>query len=346
MTSKEEIKFLARLKKFPEKILIGSNNAVMEGFEYFTTSEYKKKPGAVKNRGKRMFANKGIKGTIRLVTHMAKIMPSMMINIKKNYSYMEDYLYSLENSKEIPHTSENVIKNFPNKDIWNDLLQYSWSKHKVIVGFTKVSKEYIFEGKAIPFKYALVFAQEMKKEPIEKAPKIDAGMEVQKTYNSLGIATNDIVMWLKDKYNIIGMANHPLGGLVDYVPLAEKAGLGLIGRHAMVITKEFGPRCRISPIFIDEKIFEETDTTEHDWIGEFCKGCGKCVSSCPAEAIYEKPEFAQASHSENTKDRYECYNREKCFVSFTATMGCAVCISVCPFSRNPKLYDKIKTKYR
>ncbi|KAB3532170.1 4Fe-4S double cluster binding domain-containing protein [Alkaliphilus serpentinus] len=345
MKSKEEKKFLTRLKKFPEKIFRASNISVMEGFEYFETSDYKKKPGAVKNRAKKMFTNHGIEGSIRLATHMAKRMPSMQCNIKKNFKDMDDYLYSLENGKEIPHTSEKVVKSFPNKDIWNDLIQYSWDKYKVIVGFTKVPEEYIFEGKAIPFQYALVFAQEMKKEPIEKAPELDAGIEVVNVYNSLGIATNDIVKWLKTKYNIIGMANHPLGGLVDFVPLAEKAGLGLIGRHGMVITKEFGPRCRISPIFIDEKIFEFTNTTEHEWIGEFCNKCGNCARSCVAKAIYEKSKFVQTSHSENTKDRYESYDREKCFVSFSATMGCAVCISVCPFSRNPKIYDKMKTKY-
>ncbi|MTI69684.1 MAG: epoxyqueuosine reductase [Firmicutes bacterium] len=345
MNSKEEKKFLTRLKKFPEKICKASDTAVMEGFEYFTTSEYKKKSGAIKNRAKKMFANQGLKGGIRLATHMAKRMPSMLNNIKKNYKDMDDYLCSLENGKEIPHTSEKVVKTFPNKGIWNDLLQYSWNKHKVIVGFTKVPEEYIFEGKAIPFQYALVFAQKMKKEPIEKAPELDAGMEVMNTYNSLGIATNDIIKWLKTKYEIMGMANHPLGGLVDFVPLAEKAGLGLIGRHGMVITKEFGPRCRISPIFIDKKIFEPTDTIEHEWIREFCNKCGNCARSCPVEAIYKKPKFVQISHSENTKDRYESYDREKCFVSFSATMGCAVCISVCPFSRNPKTYDKMKTKY-
>ncbi|MBM7614149.1 4Fe-4S double cluster binding domain-containing protein [Alkaliphilus hydrothermalis] len=345
MKSKEETKFLARLKNFEKEIFWGTENAVIEGFEYFETNEYKQKTGAVQNRAKRLFTNKGFKGCIRLATHMAKRMPSMQRNIKKNYRDMEQYLDALEKGIDTPRTCENVVKAFPNKSIWNDLLQYSWNKHKVIVGFTKVPVEYIFKGKAIPFQYALVFAQEMKKEAIEKAPQLDAGMEVVNVYNSLGIATNDIAEWLKTKYKIIGMANHPLGGLVDFVPLAEKSGLGLIGRNGMLITKKFGPRCRISPIFIDEKLFEFTDTTEHEWIRDFCNRCGSCARSCPVECIYKKPKFVQASSSENTKDRYESYDREKCFLSFSATMGCAICISVCPFSKDPKIYDKMKSKY-
>ncbi|GAA0180463.1 hypothetical protein SH2C18_31520 [Clostridium sediminicola] len=39
MTSKEEKKFLKRLKKFPQDIFNATDIAVMEGFEYFTTSE-------------------------------------------------------------------------------------------------------------------------------------------------------------------------------------------------------------------------------------------------------------------------------------------------------------------
>ena len=40
------------------------------------------------------------------------------------------------------------------EELWNSLTEYAWEKHRVVVGFTEVPQEYIFEGKAIPFKYA------------------------------------------------------------------------------------------------------------------------------------------------------------------------------------------------
>ncbi len=345
MNTKVENQFLRRLKAYPNRCFKAYDGAIIEGFEYFKTNAYKSKPDAVKSRPLKLIKEQPIRACFRLGKHLIKVFPSILRNIKLNYKAMDPYLDSLEKGDGVDFTPTAQYASFPNEDIWQALVEYAWSTHKVIVGFTEVPRALIFKGKAIPFKYALVFAQEMKKAPIEKAPELDAGMEVVNTYNSLGIATNDIVKWLRENYGIIGMANHPLGGLVDYAPLAEKAGLGVIGRHGMVITQAFGPRCRISPIFIGEKIFEFTDTSEHDWIHSFCSKCGSCVKSCPNKAIYNSPIALRTASGENDKVRYESYDKERCFTSFASTMGCGVCIRVCPFSKNPEIYHKMKTKY-
>ncbi|MDI3517253.1 MAG: hypothetical protein PWP09_1319 [Thermotogota bacterium] len=343
---KEEKKFVERLKKFPDRFLIAGENSVMEGFEYFKTPEYKNKPGAVQSRLKTLIAYQDIWNLLRLAATFVRIMPSMVRNINKNFEDMEEYLSAVESGGSIPTTNKDLINSYPNKRLWEELKDYAWKKHRAIVGFTELPQEYVFAGKAVPFRYALIFAQEMKREAIEKAPKVDAGIEVIKVYNSLGIATNDIANWLR-KSGVICMANHPLGGLTDLVPLAEKAGLGAIGRHGLLITKEFGPRCRLSPIFLEQKLFEFTDSNskEYSWISKFCSNCGNCIKSCPTNAIYSERKLSIKYNKENLKDRFECYDREKCFAYFSATMGCGVCIKVCPFSKNPRIYDRLKTKY-
>jgi len=342
--SKSEERFIARLAKHEDKMVCNHKNAVMEGFEYFRTEEYKSKPESVKNRGRMMLESHGLREMLRLVNHIRKRVPSMLGNINKNFSDMEPYLKRLESGGLIPETPKEMIDAYPNKGIWSEIKKYAWEKYGVIVGFTKVPEEYVFEGKGIPFQYALVFAQEMKKDAIEKAPELDAGMEVMNVYNSLGIATNEINQWLNERYGIIGMANHPLGGLVDFIPLADKGGLGKIGRHGLLITKEFGPRCRISPIFIDHELFEVTDTHEHDWIKNFCQNCGNCIRNCPVNAIYDQPILSVDYQNQELENRYETFDREACFTSFAAHMGCAVCIKSCPFSKNPNIYEKMKTK--
>ncbi|OHD38858.1 MAG: hypothetical protein A2015_06715 [Spirochaetes bacterium GWF1_31_7] len=344
MKTKNEIKFTAFLKRYPEKFLLSGKNSVMDGFEYFETSEYKNKPGAILSRPKAMITNKSVKDIIRIGMTFITILPCMLKNIKKNYTDMNGYLKSVKNGSFNNVSIENN-NSYPNKNVWVELKNYAWENHQLIVGFTELPQEYVFSGKASPFRHALVFAQEMKKEPIEKAPELDAGIEVMRVYNSLGIATNDIANWLRKTYNVVCMANHPLGGLVDTVPLAEKAGLGAIGKHGMLITKEFGPRCRISPLFTELKLFEYTGSHEHSWINTFCSKCRHCISSCPTSAIYSESKLSKRYNKIGLKDRYENYDREKCFTSFAATMGCAVCISVCPFSKNPAIYDTMKLKY-
>lgn len=336
-----ERRFINSLKKHQEIFITNDKNPVMEGFEYLSSDDYRDKPGSVKSRGLELLKSNGLKKTVRLMNHMRKIFPSILKNINMNFTDMKYFFDKIDTTGHTPGTPDYIISSYPNISIWEELKNYVWEKYRVVVGFTEVPEEYIFENKGIPFRYALVFAQEMKKEAIEKAPELDAGMEVANVYNSLGIATNEINHWLRDKYKIVGMANHPLGGLVDFIPLAEKAGLGKIGRHGLVITKEFGPRCRISPIFIDHRIFTDTTTTEHDWIKSFCQRCGNCVKNCPPHAIYSKPILSIEYGNEEIEDRYNAFDREKCFTSFSSHMGCSICIKVCPFSKNPNNYEKL-----
>lgn len=186
----------------------------------------------------------------------------------------------------------------------------------------------------------------MDKEAIEKSPQLDAGMEVMKVYNTLGIATNDIAKWLRTTFQITCMANHPLGGLVDTVPLAAKAGLGTIGHNGLLITKEFGPRCRISPIFVNDPIVNITDTTQHEWIHDFCKQCHNCQRQCLTQAIYDAPQLSKIYTTAELPHRFESYDRDQCYISFSENMGCGICISACPFSKNPEIYDTLKKKIK
>lgn len=165
--------------------------------------------------------------------------------------------------------------------------------------------------------------------------------EVMKVYGTLGFAVNDIANWLRNTYKIDCHSNHPLGGLVNTVPLAEKAGMGYFGHNGLLITKEFGQRQRIAPIFIDSEIFPYTDSNEHQWIAEFCKTCRKCERNCPTGAILEtKKEKDQVL--EGIGRRVTSIDKEKCFPYFAKTMGCGVCIKSCPFSQGGDTYERLK----
>ena len=340
MKTRDESIFLKRIQKYENQIYQQHEHAVVEGFEYLMSNEYKQKRGAIKSRMWSLFCHQKKSQLFKLFRHMLTLFPGMISNIKKNYIMMEPYVQALEQQTELPKTPKKIVDQYPNEMIWKELCAYAYDKHRIVIGFTEVPQSLIFKEKAIPYKYALVCLQEMKKDQIEMAPKIEAGMEVASVYHSLGIATNDILCFLHDMYGIQGMANHPLGGLVDYIPLAKKAGLGGIGRHGLLIAENFGPRHRISPIYIDEKLFAVTDTNCNVFIDPFCETCGQCVKHCPQKAIYEKPKFI--SHYDVS--RYESFDREACFKSFSATMGCSICLSVCPFSKNPTLYRKLKNK--
>jgi epoxyqueuosine reductase QueG len=109
----------------------------------------------------------------------------------------------------------------------------------------------------------------------------------------------------------------------------------------MLITPEFGPRQRLAPIFIEEKVFDFPDNSDHNWIEEQCMTCGLCQKNCPANAIYEEKRIT-IDNIPGIGAMRTCIEREKCFPYFLKTQGCSICIKVCPFSNGKQTYEKLK----
>ncbi len=213
-----------------------------------------------------------------------------------------------------------------------DLEKYIISLGIDCIGYTKVTQDLIFKDHKILYENALVFAMEMEEDAIEKAPSKRTLREIFRTYYGLGIAVNKIANYLRAKgYN--AMAGPAIGGDVNYVPLAQKAGLGYIGKNGLLITKKFGPSLRLATIYTDIEnlpIFEEKNP--HAWIKDFCKKCKKCVKKCPAKAIYS----VDLQHNISV-------NQDKCAYPFAKNYGCTICIKECSFFYNN--YDKIYNNY-
>lgn len=231
-----------------------------------------------------------------------------------------------------------------NQELWEELKEYASEKWGIKkIGFTRIPPEFIFSGKFISYPYALVFIEEMRKDPIDKAPEHAAGVETMRVYWHLGNAVNDIARWLRKK-GIKCQPNHPLDGLTVTPPLAGKAGLGWQSQFGLLITPEFGVRQRIAPIFIDKQHFKITDSLEHEWIEEYCSTCGICIEECPTEAINEK-RVPYLEGIETIGALKSCIDRPKCYPYFLETTGCSVCVKVCPFSRGGGVYDELKSQF-
>jgi ferredoxin len=264
-----------------------------------------------------------------------------MGGIRDGFRDADDLVREIVNNEKI---TSNFDVDANSDDIWLKLNNYAWDKWQLKIGFTHMPSQLIFKGKGVLFPYTIVCMQEMKKSEIDKAPALEAGQEVQRVYAELGIAVNDIANWLRKTYNIKCHANHPLGGLVNTTPLATKAGMGWQGRNGLLITPEYGQRVRIAPIFVESKLFEYTDSREHEWIENFCESCGLCERSCPSQAIFSEKVIAQTD-IEGLGQTRTCIDREKCYVYFNQTLGCSVCVKVCPFSKANGIYDKLKMSY-
>lgn len=131
---------------------------------------------------------------------------------------------------------------------------------------------------------------------------------------------------------LAGLAGRQIKSNVSY-PAREaaiRAGLGLIGRNGMLITKAHGSRVVIMLMATD---YEPADTS-NTAIAQACLDCGRCVRACPAGALDERG----MSHPERCMRNFMMEGiampnelREK---NGMRLLGCDICQRVCPMQPN------------
>jgi reductive dehalogenase len=113
------------------------------------------------------------------------------------------------------------------------------------------------------------------------------------------------------------------------------AGLGELGRHGQLITKEYGPRVRLSKIFTDMELVPDEPQVFGVW--EYCKVCKKCADHCPPRAIPsdDEPSWEGTVAESNTGVRTWHVNAELCSRYMKWNGGdCTNCQSRCPYNKD------------
>ena len=226
---------------------------------------------------------------------------------------------------------------------WGDLISYAKSLGIDLIGFTEIDEYFIFKEEMIGYRIAnkildnaIVLGMEMKKDAIEQAPESAAGNEAMRVYAELGIVTNQLATYLQEQ-GYQAQPFHPFGGPVLYPPMAQKAGLGEIGYNGLLITKEFGPRLRLSMIATNATPLPRFPYSNFG-IRTYCKTCGLCIKNCPTHAILPGDQKCISPNGKYIQN----IDADKCFPQFFKTHGCSICIKVCPFSKVG--YEKIMQK--
>ena len=126
-----------------------------------------------------------------------------------------------------------------------------------------------------------------------------------------------------DMVSIVGMLAHFIRGLGYQaipsvndtslcVPMAVDAGLGELGRHGFLITREFGPRVLLSKVLTNLPLVP--DRPVEFGVTKFCEICGSCAENCPGRAISLDEPSDEGPNVSNAHGIYKWYiNAEKCF---------------------------------
>ncbi|NLZ04777.1 MAG: epoxyqueuosine reductase [Phycisphaerae bacterium] len=116
---------------------------------------------------------------------------------------------------------------------------------------------------------------------------------------------------------------------VQHKTVATRAGLGWIGKSALLITKEYGPAVRLGSVLTDADL--QTGTPMD---ASRCGTCRQCVDRCPARAIV-------GDNWQMGMARESIYQAPACRAmavrlsneaGFGATI-CGICIHACPWTQ-------------
>ena len=129
---------------------------------------------------------------------------------------------------------------------------------------------------------------------------------------------------------IEGSAWKALATPLPHKTVATRAGLGWIGKSALLITQRYGPAVRLATVLTDAPLEagEPIDDSR-------CGDCTKCLERCPAKAIVGE-NWRKGSKRESMYDAHACRDMATNLagrMDIPVTI-CGICIHACPWTQN------------
>jgi len=160
-------------------------------------------------------------------------------------------------------------------------------------------------------------------------------------YNRTNVLLNRLALLTADLLGKAGYTAVPMIGdevsesfrghtsLLPHKTAATRAGMGWIGRNALLVTKELGSAVRITSVLTNAPFPCADPVNESS-----CADCSMCVRNCPGQAPLG-PLWSVSSKREDFLDVLAC--RKTCVErSWRIAPGmsmCSLCVLVCPWTR-------------
>ena len=184
-------------------------------------------------------------------------------------------------------------------------------------------------------------------------PRIMAGIQQgpNQVYADEYARVNDLINQQASKLAVEiqsrGFQAHPLAasdrtdtlnikGDFPHKTAATRAGLGWIGRHCQLVTRDCGSWVRLGTVFTNMELPCGPATERSS-----CGGCMRCVDACPARALTGNAWYPGLPREEildvQACDRWKKEN----YFQYHQGHNCAICSAVCPYGlRVIKRLDK------
>ncbi len=185
----------------------------------------------------------------------------------------------------------------------------------------------------LPHKNAIVLVKGLDFEIMKGAPKVQAIMETVRAYHQLAVISVSLARYLRS-IGYPARAHNLMNYQVIVPPVAIDAGLGELGRHGVLITREFGSAIKMAVVTTDLPMDHDRKTDLR--VDDFCKNCKICAENCPSNAI----NFGEKRVIRGV-ERYP-FNAEACYKIWNMNgSDCGVCIATCPWGKPPSLHHAL-----
>ncbi len=168
-----------------------------------------------------------------------------------------------------------------------------------------------------------------------RVSKYARGRDYHKVVNRM---TKHLVNKLRDYPNV--SADHQFYHWVDYGPFlerayAERAGLGYIGRNAMLINRDLGSWFFLGEVLTTVELEPDDPNAINHGI---CGSCRRCIEACPTDAIVDDGVVdSRRCISYLTIERPSMIPDELHKPMGDYVFGCDICQDVCPHNLKAKL---------
>jgi epoxyqueuosine reductase len=226
-------------------------------------------------------------------------------------------------------------KEAPADQLTAEMTGFALSHESDAIGIAPMNPLYVFEGYAIEEPWVIVLALAHNYEQLNQVPSDETNgvgvTEIGIQYARGTRASFALANWIRSQgYNAKAYPG-PSADALLLIPPAVDSGLGELGKHGSLISRQFGSGLRLAGVTTDMPLV----ATAPDRFGgdEFCRTCQVCTNACPPGAITQ--------HKQMVRGVERWYvDFDKCIPYFAEAASCGICFAVCPWTRpnvRPKL---------
>ncbi len=217
-----------------------------------------------------------------------------------------------------------------------DLATYANTLELELFGITAFKPEWAFAGVELEYQWAVMLGFAHDYEQIKTAPHAGAGAEVVRQYGRATKASKEVAGWIRQRGWDAAPHAGPLAGPLLMIPPAIECGFGELGKHGSIINQQYGSSFRLACVLTNLPLLA-TPRVSYD-VDDFCSRCQVCANACPPDAILPGKVPVRGV-------RKWYVDFDKCITFFNENFGCAICISICPWSipgRGSRIVEQLK----